>query len=199
MKCLPVLLVAILFGGVNASHLCAQEGEGSVMPKTPETLSGKPRNYSNLARLPYRQLISIAQSDSSSKPEAESYKLNIKSRNSLVTSSDIELFLDLEKGPLVLVVDNDGFVEVPHTEALIEANPDLVANQPKGSLNIFVKLEIPLVEPGSRSFQPNEDGKVYMIMESYLYEENPEVQIPEGAELKVLPEKPENIEAIRSR
>tara|TARA_R110002096_G_scaffold54841_11_gene141366 strand:- start:2300 stop:3067 length:768 start_codon:yes stop_codon:yes gene_type:complete len=255
MKCLPVLLVAILFGGVNASHLCAQEGEGSVMPKTPETLSGKPRNYSNLARLPYRQLISIAQSDSSSKPEAESYKLNIKSRNTLVTSSDIELFLDLEKGPLVLVVDNDGFVEVPHTEALIEANPDLVANQPKGSLNIFVKLEIPLVEPaeikdgkvayqelfrpliqiqkemqkvdptfgltgqqqfilevttggdpvkitrelGSRSFQPNEDGKVYMIMESYLYEENPEVQIPEGAELKVLPEKPENIEAIRSR
>jgi hypothetical protein len=138
---------------------------------------------------------------------------------------------------------------------MMELNPDLVANQPKGTLNIFVDLEIPKVdapkikdgkvdyrelfrpliaiqkemrkvdpifglagqqqfvlevdtegtalkitrELGSRTFRPNEDGKIYMILESYLYEENPTITIPEEAKIQVLPKSPEEIEEIRSR
>lgn len=221
----------------------------------PETLSGRPLSYSNLARLPYRQLIKIAQSDSRSKPEAESYRLRIQSRNSLVSSRDIELYLDVKDAPIILVVDYDGFVEVPHNRKLLDLNPDLVANQPRGTLNIFVDLELPKVDPpeikegkveyrelfrplmtikdemrkvdpmfgmtgqqqfvlevetggeplkitrelGARTFTPDDDGKVYMIMESYLFEENPIVSIPDDAKIQVLPKSPQEIEEIRSK
>lgn len=223
--------------------------------ETAETLSGRPLSYNDLARLPYQQLIRIAQSDAKSKPEAESYKLRIQSRNPSVKPGNIELFLDLKDKRILLPVDNDGFFEVPHTATLAAENPDLVSNQPRGSLNIFVDLEVPRVSPpaikdgkvlyqelfrplveiqtemrkvdptfgltgqqqfvleietgeepikitrafGSRTYRPNSRGKVYMIMESYLYEENPEVQIPDKAKMNVLPASPEEIEEIRSR
>lgn len=241
---------AILLGW----FLLAWCGPGQAQTENPETLSGRPLNYSGLARLPYQQLIRIAQSDARSKPEADFYKLRIESRNKSVKSSDIKLFLDLESGPLALVVDNDGHVEVPHTKELLALNPDLIANQPKGTLNIYVDLEVPKVtapdfsegkvryqelfrplvqiqdemrkvdptfglagqqfvleletgeepvkitrELGSRTFRPNAEGKVYMIMESYLFEENPEVGLPRDAKMNVLPATPEEIEDIRSR
>ena len=219
------------------------------------TLSGRPLSYSSLARLPYRHLIKIAQSDSRSEVDAETYRLKIESSNSLVSSRDIELYLDVEGAPVILVVDNDGFVEVPLNKKLMELNPDLVANQPKGTLNIFVDLEIPKVDPpkikdgevdyrelfrpllviqkemrkvdpifglagqqqfvlevdtagtslkiirelGARTFRPNKDGKIYMILESYLFEENPTVTIPDDSKIQVLPKTPEEIEEIRSR
>lgn len=221
----------------------------------PETLSGRPISYNERARLPYTQLLRIAQSDARAKPDAESYKLRIQSRNPNVRPQDIELFLDVKDKPLVLVVDNDGFVEVPHSAILVSQNPDLVANQPRGSLNIFVDLEVPRVSPpaikdgkvayqelfrplveiqaemrkvdptfglsgqqqfvlevetgehpikitrafGARTYRPNSRGKVYMIMESYLYEENPQVEVPNDAKMNVLPASPEEIEDIRSR
>lgn len=244
LSLLSVVSLAATFGA------SAQDSEPTVL----ETLSGRPLEYHQLARLPYRQLIKIAQSDANSDPDAESYKLKIQSRNPEVKSADIELFLDLDDGPLVVVVDNDGFVEVPHTKELIEKNPELIANQPRGTLNIFVDLEVPKVSPpeivdgkveyrelfrplveiqqamqkvdptiglsgqqfvleietgeepikitralGSRTFRPNQRGKVYMIMESYLYEENPTVEIPDDAKMNVLPASPEEVEDIRSR
>lgn len=249
-RALPSILLCLSLGATCLSH-AQEKGEKE---STPETLSGRPLNYSNLARLPYQQLIKIAQSDARSKPNAESYRLRIQSRNPSVKSEDIELFLNRKDGPLVVVVDNDGFLEVPHNEELIEENPDLVANQPRGSLNIYVDLEVPKVSPpkivdgkveynelfrplleiqkemrkvdptfgltgqqfvleietgeepikitralGSRTFRPNSRGKVYMIMESYLLEENPIVEIPNEAKMNVLPASPEEIEDIRSR
>lgn len=237
--------------GQNSEAPAAGEAPSVAVP---ETLSGRPLDFANLARLPYSQLITIAQSDARSKQGGDSYKLRIQSRDPNITSKDIELYLDLEAGPLVLVVDNDGFVEVPYNEDLKKANPDLVANQPRGSLNIFVDIEVPKVEPpkivegkvayqelfrplvtiqdemrkvdptfgltgqqfvleietgeepikisrafGSRTYRPNTRGKVYMIMESYLYEENPVVDIPNEVKINVLPASPEEIEDIRSR
>lgn len=251
MSRLPATLLTIAACGLSGLWAGAQDADD----KKPETLSGRSVDLQNLARLPYSQLIKIAQSDAKAKENAESYKLRIQSRNPGVQSKDIELFLDLEEGPLVLVVDNDGFVEVPNRADLLEKNPDLVANQPRGSLNIFVDLEVPKVSPpkivngkvsyqelfrplveiqkemrkvdptfgltgqqqfvlevetgeepikisrafGSRTYRPNTRGKVYMIMESYLYEENPEVEIPDNAKMNVLPASPEEIEDIRSR
>lgn len=256
-----ILLAAALFSGPLRSQepgkpaIPAASDSPSAEVAAPETLSGRPVAYNDLARLPYQQLLRIAQSDARAKPDAPSYKLRIQSRNPKVTPKEIELFLDVKDEPLILVVDNDGFVEVPHTEELVAANPDLVANQPRGSLNIFVDLEVPRVSPpaikdgkvayqelfrplveiqaemrkvdptfglsgqqqfvleietgenpikitralGARTFRPNSRGKVYMIMESYLYEENPQVEVPDGAKMNVLPASPEEIEEIRSR
>lgn len=233
----------------------AQDGEGAPSAEIPETLSGRPLAYNDLARLPYQHLLRIAQSDVNSVPDAEKYKLRIQSRISTVKTEDIELFLDLKDKRLLLPIDNDGYFEVPHTANLVAENPDLVANQPRGTLNIFVALEVPRVSPpdikdgkvayqelfrplveiqtemrkvdptfglsgqqqfvleietgevpikitrafGARTYRPNPRGKVYMIMESYLYEENPEVEIPDAAKINVIPASPEEIEEIRSR
>ena len=251
MKHLLVLLFLCLPG---SAALVLGQDEKREAAKTPETLSGRPLNISNLARLPYRQLIKIAQSDGGSKPDAETYKLRIKSQNPKVESKDIELFLNLKEGPMVVVVNDQGFLEIPHNKELLEANPELVANQPRGTLNIFVDIEVPKVSPpnivdgkvkyqelfrplveiqnemrkvdptfglggqqfvleietdeepikitrtlGARTFRPNSRGKVYMIMEAYLYEENPDVEIPDDAKMNVLPATPEEIEDIRSR
>ncbi|MEM6278415.1 MAG: hypothetical protein AAF733_02980 [Verrucomicrobiota bacterium] len=245
-----IVLLTFLFGA-SLTTLISQEEEEAAAP---ETLSGRPLDYSNLARLPYQQLIKIAQSDARSDQGADEYRLRIQSRNAAVQSKDIELFLDLEDGPLVLVVDNEGYVTVPFREDLMDANPDLIANQPRGSLNIYVDLEVPKVSPpeikdgqvayqelfrplveiqnemrkvdptfgltgqqfvleietgeepikitrdlGSRTFRPNSNGKVYMIMEAYLYEENPLVEVPDDVKMNVLPASQEEIDDIRSR
>lgn len=249
MKTAALFLISLI--GISSSLVYSQDEESA---PTPETLSGRPLDYNNLARLPYQQLIKIAQSDARSNSDADEYRLRIQSRNPAVQSKDIELFLDLEDGPLVLVVDNEGYVTVPYKEDLFEANPDLIANQPRGSLNIYVDLEVPKVTPpeikdgkvayqelfrplveiqnemrkvdptfglsgqqfvleietgeepikitralGSRTFRPNSRGKVYMIMESYLYEENPLVEIPNEVKMNVLPASQEEIDDIRSR
>jgi hypothetical protein len=263
MNRLPSFLFASLLFilASPAVRLRSQEPEKPAAPSpaaevaTPETLSGRSLAFNELARLPYQQLLRIAQSDARAKSDATSYKLRIQSRNPKITPKDIELFLDVKDKPLVLVIDNDGFVEVPHNKELVDANPDLVANQPRGSLNIFVDLEVPRVSPpeikdgkvayqelfrplveiqaemrkvdptfglsgqqqfvleietgekpikitrdlGSRTFRPNARGKVYMIMEAYLYEENPQVEVPDGAKMNVLPASPEEIDEIRSR
>ncbi len=248
MKILPAFFLGLLLVSFGGAGFAQKEGS------TAETFSGRSLDYSGLARLPYQHLIKIAQSDARSKPEADSYKLRIQSRNESVESSDITLFLNLREGPIALVVDNDGFVEVPHTKELLAANPDLIANQPRGSLNIYVDLEVPKVtapdfsegklrykelfrplvqiqdemrkvdptfglagqqfvleletgeepvkitrELGARTFRPNASGKVYMIMEAYLFEENPEVTLPKTSKMNVLPATPEEIEDIRSR
>lgn len=264
MKRLPRHVLAslfVLFSALPLASRAQEEGKPAAAAPAegtapaPETLSGRPLAYNDLARLPYAQLLRIAQSDAKAKQDAASYKLRIQSRNPNVKPADIELFLDVKDKPLILVVDNDGFVEVPHTKELVEANPDLVANQPRGSLNIFVDLEVPRVSPpaikdgkvayqelfrplveiqaemrkvdptfglsgqqqfvleietgkepikitrafGARTYRPNSRGKVYMIMESYLYEENPQVEVPNDAKMNVLPASPEEIEEIRSR
>lgn len=254
MKRLPAFAFASVLSTVAATGLNAQNAP-SPPADAPQTLSGRPAGFNDFARLPYAQLLRIAQSDAKAKADAPSYKLRIQSRNPKVTPKDIEIFLDIKDAPLVLVIDNDGFIEVPHNKELIAANPDLVANQPRGSLNIFVDLEVPKVSPpnikdgkvayqelfrplveiqaemrkvdptfglsgqqqfvleietgeapikitrafGARTYRPNSKGKVYMIMESYLYEENPQVEIPDKAKMNVLPASPEEIEEIRSR
>jgi len=225
-------------------------------PATPATLGKKtPLDLQNLARLPYKQLMKIAQSDMRQTKNAKSYKLKIQSSLPGVKSSDIQLFLDVPEKPVVLVVDNDGFVEVPNSVNLYNINPDLVANQPRGTLSISVEMEVPKSKPpkivdgkvayrelfrplveietemkkvdptfgltgqqqfvleietgkepikitrafGSRTYRPNSKGKIYMIKEAYLYEENPTVQIPDGVKMNVIPASPEEIEDIRSK
>jgi len=246
------ILSLLVIGGLPGSGF-AQENEGE--GEKPAEPAVKSLDFDDLARLPYQQLIKIAQSDKKNENDSKSYKLRIQSRIPTVKSSDIELVIDAKEGPIVLVVDNDGVVEVPNSLELYEENPDLVANQPRGSLNIFVDLSVPKVAPpkiedgkvkyqelfrplvtlqdemkkvdplfglsgqqqfvleietgeeaikitrafGARTYRPNTRGKVYMIMESYLYEENPEVEIPDKAKINVLPASPEEIDDIRSR
>src|SRR5690606_14303928 len=73
----------------------------------PVPLAERPRPRDNLARLPYAQLLRIAQSDMRAKPDADSYRLRIQSRIPSVKTEDIELYFDIQDKPLYLPVDGD--------------------------------------------------------------------------------------------
>ncbi len=103
-------------------------------------------DFDNIAKIPYEALIKIAQSDAAQPKDADIYTLRISSKIESVTPGQIELFLDREKAAQVLKVDANGYFMVPHTAELLEENPDLVSNQPKGSLNLEVKLSLPKPE-----------------------------------------------------
>ncbi len=99
-----------------------------------------------IAKIPYAALIKIAQSDASQPKDAEVYTLHISSKIEGVQPDKIQLYLDRPAGPKTLRVDANGYFLVPHTEELLAENPDLVSNQPKGSLNLEVKLSLPKPE-----------------------------------------------------
>ena len=252
MNRLPAISICTIFFAVMPCLGLAQEED----VKVPKTLSNLPPEYQDRAIIPYADLVKIAQSDFRVEKNAESYKLRIWSKNPTVKPEDIDLFLHLEDGPLVLAVDNDGYLEVPNRADLLEENPFLVTNQPKQTLNLGLNVSIPKFSPpkivdgkveyqelfrplveaheelrkvnpsfgldpggdqfvlvvetgeepikitrsfGSRTFRPNQRGEVFMIMESYLYEENPVVEVPNDAKVKVIPANPEEVEDIRSR
>ncbi|NNE91971.1 MAG: hypothetical protein HKN23_10020 [Verrucomicrobiales bacterium] len=207
------------------------------------------------AKLPYQDLIKIAQSDASQPKDAKIYTLQISSTRAGVKPSEIELFIDTPDVPMVLPVSEEGYFQVPYSIDMYEQNPHLVANQPKGSLNISVKLALPKVDPpkivdgkvryqelfrpllemakamakvdqsfgkagnqqfaleiitgtepihvnralGQRTISPNTDGKIYMIYERLLFEENPEISVPLKTTVNVRPVSPREAALIRAQ
>ena len=103
-------------------------------------------DFGKQAKIPYEALIKIAQSDATQPKDAEIYTLRISSKIGSVKPDKIELYLNRTAGPQVLKVDPNGFFSVPHNETLLKENPELVSNQPKGSLNLEVKLSLPKPE-----------------------------------------------------
>ncbi|MCB1065967.1 MAG: hypothetical protein KDN20_23995 [Verrucomicrobiae bacterium] len=127
-------------------------------PLPPATDAGAKVDVNSIAKIPYEALIKIAQSDASQPKDAEVYTLHISSKIEGVTPSQIQLYLDRPAAPKVLKVDANGYFLVPHNEELMKENPDLVSNQPKGSLNLEVKLslpkpELPAITDGQVSYQ----------------------------------------------
>ncbi|MBL9154334.1 MAG: hypothetical protein JNK37_17725 [Verrucomicrobiales bacterium] len=109
-------------------------------PAAPATV-----DIDDIAKIPYEALLKIAQSDASQPKDAEIYTLRISSKIG-VPVTQIELFLDRPAAPEKLSIDPNGYFLVPHNPTLVQENPDLVSNQPKGSLNLEVKLSLPKPE-----------------------------------------------------
>lgn len=105
-----------------------------------------PAGTPDLAKLPYKELIKIAQSDAKQAETAETYTLKISSKLG-VPPGQIKLYLGKKEGPFPLEVDQNGFFQVPFSWQLMEENPLLVTNQPKGSLNLQVDLSLPEIDP----------------------------------------------------
>lgn len=93
------------------------------------------------ATLPYEALIKIAQTDANQPKDATVYTLKISSKRGTPPSL-IELHLERKTGPQKLQIDQFGFFQVPFNEELVAENPNLISNQPKGSLNLQVKLAL---------------------------------------------------------
>lgn len=98
------------------------------------------------ARLPYSNLVGMAQVDQND-PNLKSFKMNISSSLKGVPPEKIELILDTRAQPLHLIVNDKGVFEVPWSKDLLAENPFLIANQPKGTLNISFKMVVPPFNP----------------------------------------------------
>jgi len=66
----------------------------------------------------------------------------IKVKSSLpgVSPKDIALYIDSKAGRIQLVLDGDGVCRLPVSISLIEENPQIISNQPKGSIEAEVYI-----------------------------------------------------------
>ncbi|MFK5921816.1 MAG: hypothetical protein QM496_06525 [Verrucomicrobiota bacterium] len=95
-----------------------------------------------VAQLPYHELVKIAQSDSSQN-KMEGQLTFVLASNNQVPLDQIVLTLQLKKGPLTLPLDDKGHFSLPFSESLMEENPLMVSNQPRGSLSLKFTLSVP--------------------------------------------------------
>lgn len=143
-------LLAVLPAQLHAQGVVTPDSETPTLPNLPTTIAeigeAKEVTGEDYATLPYKDLIKIAQRDASQDKESQVYVMKISSRRG-VASSEIQLFLDRPDAPLMLPIDESGYFQVPHNEELAAENPDLVSNQPKGSLDLELKVSIPKTAP----------------------------------------------------
>jgi len=104
------------------------------------------------ATLPYRTLCEMAQLRilDPAMVTNRQVTLSVSSTNPLVSPADIALFIDARAGRIPLAVSATGRLTVPITEALLRENPNVVANQPKGSmiLQVAAAEKVKLSETG---------------------------------------------------
>ena len=202
--------------------------------------------------MPYSHLLKIAQGDVNQKKDAETYKLKISSTKGIAPEK-IQLVLQSREDPIHLIVDDQGYFEVPNNPALRAENPMLVANQPKGTLNITFTMKSPPFKPpqikdgkikykdlfqplldvqnavrkvdptfglmgkdqfalmiktdkpikvnrplGVRTYRPDEEGIILLIMEAFYFKENADVEIPGKVEMKLIPVTAADAEKIKA-
>lgn len=206
---------------------------------------------SEFAQLPYHELVKIAQSDSSQPKEKERLSFLLAS-NRGVPMDQITLTLQLKKGPMALPIDAKGHFTVPFSDQLMDENPLMVSNQPRGSLSLKFTLAVPemgkiappkvvdgkvkyqdVFQPlvrfkeamkkvdtkfgedgnqqlaiqcstggkpitihqafGSRTLKAGGDGFIWLLYNDRLYQENPDISVPEGVEFHLRPVSPEQV------
>lgn len=72
---------------------------------------------------------------------------HIESKRPGVLPSDIKLTIRSRSGDLLVPVAADGRLEFPVDAALKAENPDVLANQPKGSLTLTLTFELRFTDP----------------------------------------------------
>lgn len=220
-----------------------------------ESSASPSENSAELAQLPYRELVKIAQSDSSQPKAKDHLTFALVSRNG-VPLEQISLVLQLKKGGLALPIDDKGHFSVPFSDELLEENPLMVSNQPRGSLSLKFTLAVPemgKIEPpkvidgkvkyqavfqslvqfqqamkkvdqrfgeegaqqlavqcvtggkaitihqkfGSRTLNAGDDGAVWLLYDARLFQENPDISVPEGTEFNLRPVDPAQVKEIK--
>lgn len=110
-----------------------------------------------LAQLPYHELVKISQSDSS-QPKGDDKLTFILASNINVPLDQITLTLQLKKGSIPLPIDSKGHFKLPFSDQLMEENPLMISNQPRGSLSLKFTLAVPKL--GEIEAPKVVDGKV---------------------------------------
>ena len=112
------------------------------------------------AIMPYRVLCQMAQLEYSDMTGFTNHQVSFMIKSSLpdISISDIHIYIDSETGRLPLHLNTNGILTLPISEILAQENPNVVANQPKGTLT----MEATLSFWGSRqdTFITTDDGLI---------------------------------------
>ena len=156
--------VALMCAGGIRPELRAQDAAptGPVSPANADTDAVASAKNTEIAQLPYQQLVTIARNNSSApgedtgaaddsstsdeKEPAGKLMLRISSTEG-VPVDKITLTIMRASGPVAIPIDEKGDFEVPWSEELSAENPMVVSNQPKGTMNLGFTIVIPEMRP----------------------------------------------------
>jgi hypothetical protein len=99
------------------------------------------------AVIPYKTMDDVCQMAASVDPTKILARVTISSRRA-VHPGDISLTIQSAvKGPIPVELGTNGEVlKFPHDKELRRENPSIIANQPKGTLNLLVSVQLPIPE-----------------------------------------------------
>jgi hypothetical protein len=100
------------------------------------------KNPKNAAVLSYDTVYERLLRFRESKLDRVAFKVKVTPKNPNVQQSDIRVALVNDEKSLPVKVDLDGSVELPLREEFYKTNAELISNQPKGSLNVGVNINI---------------------------------------------------------
>ena len=98
------------------------------------------------AVIPYKAMDDLCQVANSADQSKLMVQVFIASTNKTVTGPDISLTIQSAKaGNLPVQISTNGqIINFPHRQELVRENPSILANQPKGTLNLFIGYQVPL-------------------------------------------------------
>ena len=110
------------------------------------------------AVIPYKSLDDLCQFIASVDPAKLDVRVFVSSNNKAVRPADISLTVQsAARGMIPVQVGTNGQVlKFPHEKELVRENPSVIANQPKGTLNLRVSMQLP--QPDELSFRYNRLG-----------------------------------------
>jgi len=96
------------------------------------------------ATLPYRALCQMAQLDFSDTTGITNSNVSFKvrSKNPEVKLEDIAIYIDSRSGRIPLQISTNGIMVLPVSPQLAEENPNVIANQPQGSMTMKVTIAV---------------------------------------------------------
>jgi len=243
-----VKTLTLLFFGIALAMLCPGD-RVCAQDTAAAAADAKP---AEIAQLPYQALVGIARNNADRPTDGEKMMLRISSSEE-VPVEEIKLTIMKAEGEVPIEIDEKGDFEVPFSDALYDENPMVVSNQPKGTMNLKVMIDLKEVRPkvvdgkvkyrdlfsqllelqkkmreldpnfgtpgyetlaiqivtggepviilrklGSREIAADEAKTVWMVYDLLLFEENPDVKIPEKAEVSIKPVDARTAIAIRA-
>jgi len=100
------------------------------------------------AAIPYKAMDDLSQIAAGADQSRLFVQVFVSSRNKAVQASDIALVIQsASQGKINVALGTNGQVlNFPHRKELVRENPFIIANQPKGTLNLYLRYEVPPVE-----------------------------------------------------
>ncbi len=116
------------------------------------------------AAIPYKTLDEMFQPIAKIDQSRLEIRALVSSTNRAVHPSDITLTIhSARKGMMPLMLGTNGqILEFPHDKELLRENPDVIANQPKGALQLWVFMQIPPPEGLTFRYNRLADGVAEM-------------------------------------